>query len=1804
MAALPKTGLELVLKGFSEYVSGLNQAANAEKLLAKTSKELAPIIASVGPAMKEAAKGVRAFGSAVENMQLANVKTDIAGMTAAATTSADHTEMLARSLSEIAAAAKAAQQPMQSLGQSATATGGQFNAMREIAVGALRDIGGKLVDVAGQTASMIAGFATDSVSTAGDFEAGMFQFEAAAGGALQAAGLSVEDFKQQFLAIGKELPVSTTEVQQAAITLIKGGLDPAVVAAGALTDSLLFAAAAEMDLASGAELGIKMLGTFGPTMGTAAEQTAFLANAQDLMVKAAGASTLDVAKLGDAMLAAGGQASAAGVDYQDFVTTMGLISPSFGSAAEAGTSYKNMLVRLQPSTKPAIAAMEELGLFTKEAGSAFFDATGTFVGNQQAAELLQNALSGLSDAERLSALQTIFGNDAMGAAVALANAGGEGYAAFAASMQQANGVQAQAAMTQQGYNIALDGMKGSFEALQITLGSALLPLLTDLFNNVLSPGIDVLSTLTSAVIGDTAAFNELSPALQTVATTLGLVGQYIGEAMGSFETDGFSAAIATFAAGLSEISPMAGQLVGALAPLGDLIQGNLIPILVGVATVVGGVAVAAFVALTASIAPVVGAIAGLAAVATVVVAAWQSNFGNIQGIVSGALGGIAGIVSGVLSTVMGFWNTYGGQIVASATATWNTLTSMISAVMGGILAVVQPILAIMASFWAENGASIMAFVASTWSQINSIIQSAMQLIMAVVVPVLTSIGSFIASHSSEIQAIFTGVWNAVSGIITTALNLIQDIIQTVLKAVQGDWGGAWEELKSTSVEFVTGIWEVIKDTLGIIPPLFTTMIDGAVGILTGAIGTFVDIGSNIIMGIIDGINNTKAKIDGIIRDIARNALNSAKAALGIQSPSRVAAEEIGMPFVEGWAIGIAQGGTLIDGAGKLAAQNLVISTQGALAGSEALGQTFIESVGYGIEISEPELVGKVKGLGEKIAGIETELQNKLIAIDTKAAEQRAKVARDLVDDIEQSQAAMLANAAANDFDLFGDLSEDQANSLKIREEAEKNYIARVTAAREEARTTAQEGDAQLAKDVLDAKEKEAAALQKIEEQYMQKRAEVNKDQLPELEATYMRAVELRQDQTRTEIELAEQSAKERSQVIEKEKQAAVSSAQEQADGVIDAAKNQAEGVGKATGQATASAVTSTEPEIKQAGTKAGEAAVKGAEEGGKDAPAVGKNIASGIASGITANTPAIASAAKSAAESALSAAKDALGIHSPSRVAADEISLPFVQGIVQGVTDNLDMLKGMSRHLSKQLTEDMKRVAEETAAAFTQVLQDKLKSRVTASNTALSNTQALQELVKGSGTGDALDEVRETEQEIKDLQAKFDALKREGNAALNDPERVRQIDKEDRDYFDKRNQQINKVNEAYEKYLTEKKAIESSIDFEDDYYNEKGQLVLGKRSKLAAIEKDLMGKVREEQDKLTRIESDRTEQLAKRQRDEDKIVQTYNDQVSALEQEIKAQQQALEIAKNRLAFERLLDEQRNRNRDKAAQAIAEARVEADKLKASDPAAAEEYFALRSRHILAAAKLEQEMFEAQQDYDYDRYLNLQAQRDLLNQVHAAEQAVFLANVSTSSPYAKLTEEITSLQNKLQAELERDQGFYNQTDKNNLKMRNKIANEIAADKAALQQITSLLSMIGSASMDGIAAGVDGGTAGLLDAITAAMGQAQNAAEAALGIKSPSKVMEMSVGLPIMQGITAGIERGFGDTRLALGNSLQSLQTVRPIASSQQIANSYAYSDSVNIGSFNAMNGVSRREVNAMISQAMVRSGRTAYTRMRTR
>jgi TP901 family phage tail tape measure protein len=743
--------------------------------------------------------------------------------------------------------------------------GGKVSAAGQVMIGALRQIGTIAVDAFAAAGKATLSFVKDSIGVAGDFEAGMLNFQSVAGKDIDTQGL--EKFRALFIDIGKRLPVSTTEVQNAATELVKGGIEPATLAAGGLESSIKFASAAlDGDLTKAAEISAKVVGGWASVTATAAEKADLMTHAQDQMTKAANASTVDVDELARGVYNAQGVFKTAGGTFDDLTVTIAALSPRFASASEAGNSFKNFMARLQPTTKDATATMIDLGLMTEEGGNKFYDAQGKFIGVQKASQLLQDSLKGLNEQQRQSALQTIFGNDAMGSAAGLANLGAAGYQNMADSMAKANGVAEAAAIKQQGFNVALDNAKGSVEALQITIGSYLLPVLADLLNNVVAPAVNTFTDMASAVFGSDEAFSRLSPTAQGIVQVIDLLIADTQEIIGAFNDAGAES---------SDFASTIGYLADDLGLPGDLIA----DIVFAVQDLIG-----AF-----------GAVEKPAASVADVMAYAEKKGISLQDAMAELSKGTS-TLGGALEDLNGVW-TLAGKVVAD--------------VMAGYEAVVKAVLPQIQQFVANHGEEIQSFFKSTWNSIIQIVTLALQLYDSIVPPILNAIAKFINAHGEEIQKVLSGAWTMITSIITGTLDTIKGVINVALDLIHGDWSKAWTDIQGIANTQVTAIEGVVKGFLDMIAGIFNTSMDGLVQTWTDNWNMLVDIatqtdwgqvGEDVVSGIISGVESAAGSLMRTLKNLASDALQAAKDALGISSPSTEF-----MPIGEFSVLGIMQG---------------------------------------------------------------------------------------------------------------------------------------------------------------------------------------------------------------------------------------------------------------------------------------------------------------------------------------------------------------------------------------------------------------------------------------------------------------------------------------------------------------------------------------------------------------------------------------------------------------------------------------------------------------------------------------------------------------------------------------------------------------------------------------------------------------------------------------------------------------------------------------------------------------------------------
>jgi phage-related protein len=114
--------------------------------------------------------------------------------------------------------------------------------------------------------------------------------------------------------------------------------------------------------------------------------------------------------------------------------------------------------------------------------------------------------------------------------------------------------------------------------------------------------------------------------------------------------------------------------------------------------------------------------------------------------------------------------------------------------------------------------------------------------------------------------------------------------------VTGDFQGAWTTLKTT---LDTTIKDIIK--------FFTTLDTNVKNVLNELMGKFTEVGTNIATGIANGITDAAGKIATAAKNAASDAYEAAKDFLGMESPSKLMRDKVGVNFSKGMAEGIAKG---------------------------------------------------------------------------------------------------------------------------------------------------------------------------------------------------------------------------------------------------------------------------------------------------------------------------------------------------------------------------------------------------------------------------------------------------------------------------------------------------------------------------------------------------------------------------------------------------------------------------------------------------------------------------------------------------------------------------------------------------------------------------------------------------------------------------------------------------------------------------------------------------------------------------------
>jgi TP901 family phage tail tape measure protein len=313
--------------------------------------------------------------------------------------------------------------------QAASATTGAKKAMQETTAAAakqqeaLRTVG---VGLAAVGATAAAGLAI-MVKASTEFGAKMAQLQSLS----HASAGEMRQFHDAALTTGEAFGYSATQVADAEIELTKAGIGIKEQMGGALPGALALAAAGQMDVAEATSIAVTAMTQFGLTGGQ-------IPHVADLLAAGADKALGSVDDLGMALKQGGLVASQFGLSVDDTVGTLSAFANAGLIGSDAGTSFKTMLTQLAAPSQASAALLEKYNIQLN-------DASGNFIGITGLAGQLQTKLGGLTQAQRNSALATIFGTDAVRAANVLYKEGASGIQGWIDKVDDTGFASAQAA---------------------------------------------------------------------------------------------------------------------------------------------------------------------------------------------------------------------------------------------------------------------------------------------------------------------------------------------------------------------------------------------------------------------------------------------------------------------------------------------------------------------------------------------------------------------------------------------------------------------------------------------------------------------------------------------------------------------------------------------------------------------------------------------------------------------------------------------------------------------------------------------------------------------------------------------------------------------------------------------------------------------------------------------------------------------------------------------------------------------------------------------------------------------------------------------------------------------------------------------------------------------------------------------------------------------------------------------------------------------------------------------------------------
>lgn len=281
----------------------------------------------------------------------------------------------------------------------------------------------------------------------------------------------------------------------------------------------------------------------------------------------------------------------------------------------------------------------------------------------------------------------------------------------------------------------------------------------------------------------------------------------------------------------------------------------------------------------------------------------QTVWTQIQTVVQTAIQVVSTVIQTGMQVIQTIWSTIWNVLSTVVQTVWSIITTIVSTAINALAGIIRAVTAAIQGDWSGAWNAIKGVVETVWNGIKTVVTTAINGVRSVITSVMNGIKSVMTSIWNGIKSVTSSVMNGIRSVVSSGMSSVRSVVSSMMSAVRSAFSASWNAARSVT----------------------SSGINAAVNVVRSAASSMASAGRNFVMGFVNGIRGAIGAAASAAASMARAAMSSAKAALGIHSPSRVMRDQVGYYVAAGMAVGMRDNADMVQKAANRLAQSAVPS---------------------------------------------------------------------------------------------------------------------------------------------------------------------------------------------------------------------------------------------------------------------------------------------------------------------------------------------------------------------------------------------------------------------------------------------------------------------------------------------------------------------------------------------------------------------------------------------------------------------------------------------------------------------------------------------------------------------------------------------------------------------------------------------------------------------------------------------------------------------------------------------------------------